>query len=144
LHYGNIGLASARKQGLKILESDFFIALGNIYYDKGNFGKALENYIEADKLYESLKIEQGVLQAAMNIGLIYDEQGLFDKALNQYNIALDKAKAAGNKKMYADCLHLLGALYYSKDNYKAINYWEQALEIYKFLNALLWQHRHYL
>ncbi len=136
IYYGNIGLAFSRKQGLKTNESNILISLGNAYLDKGNFGKALEHYIEADKLFENLKDERGMIQAAMNMGLVFDEQNLFDKALNQYNIALDRSKASGNKKQYASCLNLLGGLYYSKDNHKALKYYEEALEINRFINDI--------
>ncbi len=136
LHYGIIGLNLAKKQGLKDHEANLLVAIGNTYYEKSNYGKALESYIEADKLFESLKNEKGMIQTAMNIGLVYDEQGLFDKALAQYNIVLDRAKTSGNKKSYANCLNLLGSLYYSKDNHKTLKYWEEALEIYTFINDI--------
>ncbi len=136
IHYGNIALAFSRKEGLKTNESNILISLGNAYLDKGNFGKALEHYIEADKLFESLKDERGMIQAAMNMGLVFDEQNLFDKALSQYNIALDHSKAAGNKKQYASCLNLLGGLYYDKDNFKDLKYYEEALEINRYLKDI--------
>jgi serine phosphatase RsbU (regulator of sigma subunit)/tetratricopeptide (TPR) repeat protein len=136
LHYGSLALVSAKKQNFKIHEGNILIAIGNTYFDMGKYVKALENYIEADKIYSSLKNEQGMIEAATNIGLVYDEQNLFDNALTQYNIVLERSKASGNKKSYADCLNLLGGLYYQKDDFKARKYWEEGFEIYKFLNDI--------
>jgi serine phosphatase RsbU (regulator of sigma subunit)/tetratricopeptide (TPR) repeat protein len=134
LRYGEIGLDLSRKSKFKNHEASILTAMGNSYFDKGNYGKALESYIGADKIYEILRDENGIIQVAMNMGLVYDEQNLFDKALEQYNIVLIRAKALGNKKSYADCLNLLGGLYYQKDDFKALKYWEEALEIYKVIN----------
>ncbi len=142
LHYGSIGLELARKQGSKSHEAHILISVGNAYYDKSNYGMALENYIKADKIFEELKDENGMIQAALNMGLVYADQNLFDKALNQYNIVLTRSKAIGDKRTYAACLDLLGSLYYSKDGNKVLNsnnalkYWEEALEINKFINNI--------
>jgi serine phosphatase RsbU (regulator of sigma subunit) len=134
LHYGEIGLNYSKKKGLKNYEASISMGMGNAYYDKGKFGKALEFYIRADKLYSNVDNEKGMIEAAMNMGLVYDEQNLFDNALTQYNIVLERSKNSGDKKTYADCLNLLGGLFYQKDDFKAQKYWEEGYEIYKFLN----------
>jgi serine phosphatase RsbU (regulator of sigma subunit) len=134
LHYGKIGLEFDKKSNFKNYEAYMLLNIGNVYYNKGNFSKALENYIEADKSFETLKDENGIILANSNMGMVYKEQNLFDKALSQYNIALIRSKASGNKQSYASVLNYLGALYYSKDNFRALKYWEEASEIYKFVN----------
>jgi serine phosphatase RsbU (regulator of sigma subunit) len=136
LHYGNLALSYSKYSNNKATEANTLMALGNTYYDLGKYGKALEFYISADKLFEAVHDEKGMVQAAMNMGLVYDEKDLFDKALEQYNIVLERCKASGNKKTYADCLNLLGGLYYQKDDFKAIKYWEEGLDIFKFLNDI--------
>ncbi len=134
IHYALLSLELVKKHGLKNKEANLLVVLGNAYYEKSVFGKALEAYIDADKKYELLHDEKGMIQTAMNMGLIYDVQNLFDKSLEQYTIALERAKASGNKESYAACLNLLGALYYHKDKFKALKYFEEGLEIYKFVN----------
>lgn len=134
IHYSLLSLDLVKKQGLKNKEANLLVTLGNAYFEKNNYAKALEAYIEADKKYELLNDEKGMIQTAMNMGLIYDVQNLFDKSLEQYNIALRRAKASGNKESYAACLNLLGALYYNKDKFKALKYFEEGLEIYKYVN----------
>ncbi len=136
LFYCNLGLELAKKEGLKESEANILIVLGNAYLDRGNYGAALESYIKADKIFESINNEQGMSTAAMNMGLVYDEQKLFDKALKQYNYVLEKSKAIGDKGRYASCLDLLGGLYYSVDTHKALKYWEEAAEIFKFINDI--------
>ena len=136
LHYANIGLGLARKLEIKTQEGYILINIGNVFLGKGNFDKSLENYIAADKLFQLVKDQKGMILASMDMGLVFDEQNLFDKALEQYDKALILSKKSGDKKSYADCLNLLGSLFYSKDNFKSLKYYEEALEIFRFINDI--------
>ncbi len=73
--------------------------LGNIYLHGGNTKKAIEQYKEEIRIFESLSSKQamGLVQGTMNIGYIYGVDNKLDSALIYNNKALQYANLTGWK-----------------------------------------------
>ena len=121
----------------KIEESD-----NTIMKDEASFNLFEEaNLLFADKKYDEALalleqfLEQNpiVYQAHLSIGDCYREKGELDKAIEEYNRALEKAqkdKEMG-KETVAKALAALGEIYLRKDDFeKAQNYFKQSIETY--------------
>lgn len=121
----------------KIEESD-----NTIMKDEASFNLFEEaNLLFADKKYDEALalleqfLEQNpiVYQAHLSIGDCYREKGELDKAIEEYNRALEKAqkdKEMG-KETVAKALAALGEIYLRKEDFeKAQNYFKQSIETY--------------
>jgi serine phosphatase RsbU (regulator of sigma subunit) len=134
MKYAQLGLQMTKKEGFNLHSAHIVNVIGNIYSEKGELDKAIEYYIQADKMFEEIEDVKGRILTTMNIGRIYAQQDLFDKALIQYNSAIDISKANGLRDYYAQILSQIGTLYYSKgDKFKALDYYKQSLEISQFI-----------
>ncbi len=70
-----------------------------------------------------------------NMGLVYEYQMQFDKALNYLNNALEIQKEIGDKYNSAQTLTTIGSVYYDmKNQQKALDYFSQSLGIMKEIN----------
>jgi serine phosphatase RsbU (regulator of sigma subunit) len=135
LKYGQKGLQLAKKTNDKLYEADLITCIGNIYLQNGEYGKALDNYIEAERIYDSQKNEKWKTQAIINIGYVYELQNIFDKALDQYKVALNNCKEGEFKDLQGQVYGHLGSLYYTQNNKeKAIEYFNLSLETNKEIN----------
>ena len=107
-------------------------ALNNIgfsVYLKADYPTALENYLNALKIYEHIKDKKGMAKCYSNMGIVYYSQHDFAKALYYYSEALKKAEEIGNKQIQLNNIANIGLLYSDNGNY------EKALEFYfKALN----------
>jgi serine phosphatase RsbU (regulator of sigma subunit) len=135
IRYGLMGIGAAKKAGLLANQGYVLNSLGVIYKDKGEYVKALNNFIEAEKLFESAQNDNGKILTTVNIGRVYELQNLFDKALSQYTIALSYAEKVNNKKNVALALNHIGSFYYStNDKNKSLEYFKKYLDINKEIN----------
>ena len=134
MKYAEMGLLTAEKEKLPMYEAHMMNIIGNIYSERNELNKALDYYIQADKMFEASDDIQGKILTTMNIGRVYEQQALYDKALSQYNSALEISKKSGLRENYAQTLSQIGSLYYSKnDKFKSLDYFKQALEVDEFL-----------
>jgi serine phosphatase RsbU (regulator of sigma subunit) len=111
IKYGQAALAIASKIDFKIEQAHILNNLGNVYTEKGEFTKALNNYFEAEKLFTNVNNNEGRAITSLNIGRVYDKQDFIAQALNQ-----------------------IGILFYRKDKNKSVEYLTSALEINKEIN----------
>ncbi|MBE9561925.1 MAG: tetratricopeptide repeat protein, partial [Proteobacteria bacterium] len=74
--------------------------------------------------------KRGKANSLTNLGIIYDQFGQYDKALEHYLAALDIQRATGDQKRIANNLSNIGVLHYNLgQTEKAIGYLLQALTI---------------
>jgi len=72
--------------------------------------------------------------ALHHLGIIHQDQGDYDKAIEKYNQSLEIVKELGNKGGIASTLHELGMIHAAQGDYdKAIEKYNQSLEIEKEL-----------
>jgi serine phosphatase RsbU (regulator of sigma subunit) len=133
--YGQMGYELAKKEHLNLHTADFLNNFGNIYIAKGEYAKALSQYIEAEKVYDKENEINGKLKAIMNIGYVYELQELFEKALTQYQGAEEVAYKINNKDYLAQIFTHIGSSYYSlKEKVKALDFFSKSLELSKEIN----------
>ena len=108
--------------------------LGMVLWNTGNFKAALANFLEAQQINETLPLaEQMKFDTSYNnIGLIYQELDLNQKALEYHLKAYEIRKVKGMKKEQAISLNNIGICYNSMDQTaKAIDIYKQGLEVAK-------------
>jgi serine phosphatase RsbU (regulator of sigma subunit) len=137
LKYAKLGLELSIKENLKKDQGLILNNIGNIYFEKGEYSKALVNYIEAEKLFKIENFTTGEIMSSMNVGYVFQRQNLFDKALSQYTISLKIAEDNDNKEYMAQNLNNIGSLFYDKnEKKKALEYFSKSLKINEEINNL--------
>ena len=111
----------AKKLDNKLL---FSIALGNmgdIYYDEGNYIKAMEYYQKKLEIVEGLNHKRSISITLFNIGNIYKKLKNYEKAEEYYNRAITIAKELQTKYYLCIFLHSKADLYYLLQKYDEAN-----------------------
>lgn len=103
--------------------------IGN-YYMKRDLEKAMHFYEDALFLSKELKFYSGEIKSLLNIGLINNDKGKADEALNNYERVLDLLNAYPNPPLQATVYNNMGMVYdYQSDYAKAMKFYLHALEI---------------
>jgi serine phosphatase RsbU (regulator of sigma subunit) len=135
LKYGNTGLSLAKKTGNKLFEAAILTNIGNVFLRTGEYAKSLDNYIAAEKIYESVNDLKAKIPTLINIGNVYELQNLLDKAYDQYKMALTISKEGEFKDLEAEIYAHLGSLCYAQNNKeKALEYFTLALKTNQEIN----------
>jgi tetratricopeptide (TPR) repeat protein len=75
-------------------------------------------------------LQKGIASSLNNIGDIYDYQGNYPKALENYLASLKIYEELGDKKGFARSLNNIGTIYHSQDNYpEALKNYQASLKI---------------
>jgi tetratricopeptide (TPR) repeat protein len=95
------------------------IALGNAYFDAGQFKLAIQYYEQA------LRLNPHIADVVTDMGTCFRNLGMPDRAITQYE------KALTMEPTHQNALFNLGIVYgYDRKDYaRAISYWEQLLHI---------------
>ncbi|MDM3858078.1 MAG: tetratricopeptide repeat protein [Aphanizomenon gracile PMC649.10] len=94
--------------------------------------QAIKKWEEARLLYRAVGDRGGEATTLNNIGLVYDDLGEKQKALDFYNQALPLRRAAGDRGGEATTLNNIGLVYSALgEKQKALDYYNQALPILK-------------
>ncbi|CAF1961175.1 unnamed protein product [Rotaria magnacalcarata] len=117
--------------------------IGKCFYREKNYSEALKHYEIVLKLIQKANLNDHVDKAytLKNMGEVYLDLFNFDFALNYFTEALDMYKKTFNDLEHRDvakCLHLIGQVYYCKNNDddnamcqdcydKALNIWKNVL-----------------
>jgi serine phosphatase RsbU (regulator of sigma subunit) len=130
MHYGEKGLLLAGKYmgspSLGYLRNN----IGLLYLDKGRYDKALDNFIESERLFEGLGRKRDMAMTYENMGAVYQAQNLYDKALNYFNSAFDLTREFNDKYFLAELYTSFGSVYYDMgNNPRALEYFTQSLRI---------------
>ncbi len=83
----------------------------NIYHQLGNFKSAIDNNLEALAIWEEVKSEDKIGLLYNNIGLLYEQQKDYDKALYYYRTSLDKIKNSDNESGRIVAYYNMGKVY---------------------------------
>src|SRR3989344_72568 len=122
----NEAIADAGKKGI----ATSFNNLGSYYRLGGDYSKALDHFLKALKIDETLNWRKGIATRLGNIGSVYYEQGNYSKALEYYLKALKIDEELKDKKGLTLRLGLIGSIHLSQENYpKALDYYFKALKI---------------
>ncbi|HAV92986.1 TPA: hypothetical protein DCW38_07410 [candidate division WOR-3 bacterium] len=102
--------------------SDIHEKKGIVFYNKGEYAKATEEFENA--LRYSKKDLIKTTSILSNLGLVLYRQGEYDKAMNFYSRSLKNAQSNGNLNDQALFLLRIGLIHFEKQDYK------KALECY--------------
>jgi len=125
-------------------ESEALTMLGGARYYQGNYDKAKEAWMSCiDVLQERLEsvkdstdklhIKNGIAQLYNNVGVIYKNNGEYDKAIDYYQKNLKIQEEIGNTLNMARSRANIANVYYffAIDLDKALDYYQQSLELFK-------------
>lgn len=112
-----------------------FIALGNLYRERGDYEEAQQNLTRALNLVEAQEDTFSIITIYSELGDIYSAQKDWSVAENYYNKSLKLAHLKNNRFAEAGCYKKLGEIYHlqNKDE-AAIESYEAALKIQSQLN----------
>lgn len=109
-------------------------ALSEKLWLTGNYETALQYAKNALSLAEKEGFIKGKARACYNIGVIYDEQGIYLVALNYFLQALKMFNGLGDIQSIASSYNSIGIVYNNQGNYsRALKYYFESLKIKKEL-----------
>jgi tetratricopeptide (TPR) repeat protein len=144
---------------LRVAQTDNNIA--NAYYSIARYEMAIEYYQKALPVFEKFRYSPGIASIYNGMAVIYFDQKLFDKSLEYHLKKLEISKASGNLREVGNTLNNIGNVYekmtydsltailgtdpeyiiardktgqYVQSYSKALDYYEQAMQIRKDLN----------
>ena len=91
--------------------------LGNLFYSKGDYAKAMENYSSSLLLSRNIGFRTGEARAYGNIGIVYRDQGNYPEAIKNILISLKMAEEIGNKRVMANAYQNIGIVYSMQGNH---------------------------
>ncbi len=105
--------------------------LGVYYVNLDLYEKAMENYLKAISLCDSLGNEKGAATISANVGIIYDQIGQADKAKEYFTKSYKYFKSVDHAR-YMNILELnLGAAYFNLENYDSALHYFQTIIPYR-------------
>ncbi len=106
--------------------------LGRCYYDLGNYQKAMDYYIQSQKIFENNNIRNADYAHLMHfIGSVFKRQNIDNKAIEYYKKILEVAEEINEPYIEAEGLYLLGDMYAMAGNEETCDkYLRRALMIY--------------
>ena len=140
-HYLNLGdfakvdslnenlLALSKKINYIKGKAYYFLIKARLHEAKGDYAKALEFNLEAQRIGEQNKIKEVLAIAFNHIGIIYFIQGDYEKALASYKQAIEIIKDRGDTRQMGAFLNNVGNIYYNKHEYDlALEYYTRSLK----------------
>ena len=118
LFYNKKMLEVAKKLQYELGVAKSYQNIGVTYVKMGGYNQALDYYLKALKIYETLEEESFIVGITGNIGSLYscrlkdDENGLL-----YYNKALELSEKTGNEKFRAHILGAIGEMYMRQKNF---------------------------
>jgi tetratricopeptide (TPR) repeat protein len=125
------------KAGLKLAEeikNDTLIAkgcygIGRNCTNTGKSSEAIDYLFRALKIFEHRHINSSMIGCLQYIAIAYNEQGIYDKAMNYSMQALQSAQSTKDTARTSLSLSMIGSIYYAQNNNNmALLYFQQALQ----------------
>ena len=132
IHFAELQLQLARKTGNKKNEAFAYLNLGNGNLNLADYKTALEDYIKALHLQESLNNPVGIASCSGSIGNVYLDLKKPGEALHYFERALTIFTGLKKQRGAAACLIAIGNVYSDqKDLKKALDYYSRSLKIFR-------------
>lgn len=111
------------------------LQMGNLCCDMGNYPKALDFHLKADKIFRELQMKSWLAANLNAMGLVYYHNRQSVMARNQYNEALELFRQLNNPKGLADTYGSIGHLYEKEKKYDSAFFFQRlALQQYATLS----------
>lgn len=137
IKYGNEALEKAKKINSDYLIAHSYTSLGLNYWAKSNNVKALEYFFLSNQIFEKIQNFKNASMVLSNIGMVYEKQEDFPKAIKYYKQALtyfdenDDKNSEFYKKNSVNIYANMGNVYINTGEFtKAIKYLQYALDIH--------------
>jgi serine phosphatase RsbU (regulator of sigma subunit)/tetratricopeptide (TPR) repeat protein len=113
-----------------------FTVLARANRDKAQYATSLNFYLQAQKEAQKQKLAKEQAQLNTEVGKLYKDWGLEEKAVEYLQLALEGWKALGNRPQTIDLLSDLIVGYQRIGNYpKALSYNQELLALYEEANS---------
>jgi two-component system NtrC family sensor kinase len=123
-------LSLSKRIGFVKGEAGSLNMLAIVYNHSGNGAKALENYLQAQKLYEKINDSYGISGVLNNIGNTYRQQGEYRQAIGYFIKSMSLSEKLKSKEGLAVNLGNLSTCYFGLKQYdSALVYVRQAYAI---------------
>lgn len=139
LQFGNQALQLATKIKFKAAEGTAYLNLGNANIIMGNYPVALQNFSNAQTVFEkelesnsdnTKELNNSLARAYGSIGIVFSEQSSYAKALQYELKALKIYEANHNLEKCARLYNNIGIVYKAQnEDFKALNYFVKCLKI---------------
>jgi serine phosphatase RsbU (regulator of sigma subunit)/tetratricopeptide (TPR) repeat protein len=137
LHYALQAAALAIKNNLPKEQAFAYNIMGSVYLNKSDYPNALEYYLKALHIRESIHYQKGVAGTLNNLGNVYLQLGEQEKALSYFMKAFEINMQMDNKPWQGINVGNIGNVYFSQKNYKkALDHFNKALDIYTELGDI--------
>lgn len=135
IKYGEKGVKLANELGWDKGIADNNVSIGlNYALGKSDFTKGKLYFDKALKTYEELDLKLELGKTLLNIGLIYQNQSIYDKAIDNYKKALEIFERLNEKEQIASTLGNMGFIYRNQSDYaKALEYYQRSLSMFEKL-----------
>jgi serine phosphatase RsbU (regulator of sigma subunit) len=128
-------LSICQNNGLDKKIAQVKTAIGNSYFQKGDYPLALKNYLYALRFQSKENNEKGMASSYGNIGMVHSNLNDFKEAKKYYTLAINLHKKTDNKVGITTITQNLGNLYAQNKKYnKAFEYFNEALILSKQQN----------
>lgn len=129
LEFSNVK-AGTEVYAIELIRLKAIGSLGNCYFMKSDFFKALECYTQALKIAEKLNHKKSIAAYSGNLGNVYSLQGNYPKALDYLSKALKINEELNDQGGVATTLLNIGSIYlYLEDYEKSLQYDLKALKL---------------
>ncbi|UCG00975.1 MAG: tetratricopeptide repeat protein [Candidatus Heimdallarchaeota archaeon] len=116
--------------------AEFLTFLGVIYWNQGQFDRALDQFRKSFSIFGKLKDQRGIGINLSNIGSVYQERGNLDLALEYKQNAIQILEEVGDQRNFAITLQNIGEIYTSKGELSlAFEYAQRSLAIFEELDS---------
>lgn len=136
LRYAEQALSEAGKGKFRHGMAEANKLLGVIHYYKGDYDKALSNYIASQKDYESVGDKRGMAALELEIGNLYKKTERYDEALRCFRHASGLLNETQDSSQMANTFNNLGLVWEAKQNLdSAIYYYSRSLDTYTAMQS---------
>ena len=137
--YAQKALEVSRKINFVIEEGTAFLNLGNAAIISGNYPEALENFQNAQIIFENqlqeqsdsqLELKNGLARAYGSMGIVFSEQNSYAKALQNHLKAVKLYEETNQEIKVAQVCNNIGVVYLSQNQeFKALEYFFKCFKI---------------
>lgn len=125
-------LTSSREQGLREIEGQAHLNLGQVLSFKNQFPASLDHLIAAKDIFTQLELPQKKRITLNSIAILYGRMGEHEKSLTYFQEVLKQNKALGKKRNIAVVLYNMGRRYEDLKQFdKASLHFKESLKIHR-------------
>ncbi len=104
--------------------------IGIILHIWGCYDNAKHHYLESDRVFSQINDRKGLSTSKYQLGLMHQDLGEFDKAIELFNSSIDLSHKAGSTLIEINALINLGSIYNEIGLYKeAVEKYHEAFEL---------------